>query len=193
MKRNRAATEQRILEQAARWLTEQGLEAWGINAIAKVAGCDKVLIYRYFDGIEGLAERLMATATLFPEAIEGADWQTWAEALWSHWQHDAMAPGLLRAAVALPEARHPWAEGLRRQREAYTHLVAARLDHLAAVPLASLFVGAVLDTWLMRASESALRQRVRLFQGSGAILKPALDGEETAAAEEEEELPPEML
>ena len=31
---------------------------YGINAIARQAGCDKVLIYRYFDNLDGLLQRV---------------------------------------------------------------------------------------------------------------------------------------
>lgn len=39
-------------------LTRNGFQALGINEIARQAGVDKVLIYRYFGGLEGLSERL---------------------------------------------------------------------------------------------------------------------------------------
>ncbi len=36
-------------------LVEGGHQDFGVNAIARRADCDKQLIYRYFDGLEGLA------------------------------------------------------------------------------------------------------------------------------------------
>jgi len=47
MTRSRLNTEQRLLEAMASLLLEQGYPAVGINAIARRAGCDKVLIYRW--------------------------------------------------------------------------------------------------------------------------------------------------
>ncbi|NYT42147.1 TetR/AcrR family transcriptional regulator [Sphingomonas sp. R-74633] len=53
--RNRARTQETILAAARQLLAEQGFPAWGVNAIARAAGCDKQLIYRYFGGVDGLA------------------------------------------------------------------------------------------------------------------------------------------
>jgi len=53
-KKGRLQTEQRILNGLERVLLEQGFPAIGINSVARQAGCDKVLIYRYFDGFDGL-------------------------------------------------------------------------------------------------------------------------------------------
>lgn len=56
--RDSEATRTRILDAAARVLAEGGPAAFGVNAIAREAGCDKVLVYRYFGGLEALAEAL---------------------------------------------------------------------------------------------------------------------------------------
>ena len=39
-------------------LAEEGFTAFGVNAIARRAGCDKQLIYRYFGGLDGLVEAI---------------------------------------------------------------------------------------------------------------------------------------
>jgi AcrR family transcriptional regulator len=52
--RDRPATERRILDAAQLILTEQGSSGFGVNAVARVAGVDKQLIYRYFGGLDGL-------------------------------------------------------------------------------------------------------------------------------------------
>ncbi len=54
--RDRAATEIRIRAAAKAVLAEEGFKAFGINAVARRAGCDKQLIYRYFGGLSGLIE-----------------------------------------------------------------------------------------------------------------------------------------
>ncbi len=54
MTRNRTDTSQRILNAAFDLLTTEGFAGFGINSVARAAGCDKKLIYRYFDGLEGL-------------------------------------------------------------------------------------------------------------------------------------------
>lgn len=54
--RNAAETQRRILNAAMILLAESGRDGFGINAIARQAGCDKQLIYRYFQGLEGIAD-----------------------------------------------------------------------------------------------------------------------------------------
>ncbi|TCV72518.1 TetR family transcriptional regulator [Neorhizobium sp. S3-V5DH] len=65
--RNRASTERAIFLAARNLLAEQGFQGFGINAIARKAGCDKQLIYRYYGGLEGLIEAI------------GADLGTWVK------------------------------------------------------------------------------------------------------------------
>lgn len=56
--RDRPATERRILDAAQSILTEQGSSGFGVNAVARAAGVDKQLIYRYFGGLDGLLAAL---------------------------------------------------------------------------------------------------------------------------------------
>jgi AcrR family transcriptional regulator len=70
MARSRLKTEQRILDAVGRLLLEQGYPAVGINAIARAAGCDKVLIYRYFGGFDELLLAFAETTTLWWEVDE---------------------------------------------------------------------------------------------------------------------------
>ena len=56
---NRGNTERRIKDAALGIIEEQGFEALGINAIADRAKLSKVLIYRYFDSIEGLITKII--------------------------------------------------------------------------------------------------------------------------------------
>jgi AcrR family transcriptional regulator len=44
----------RILEAVGRMIVRDGLAAIGVNGLAREAGCDKVLIYRYFGDLEGV-------------------------------------------------------------------------------------------------------------------------------------------
>ncbi len=48
------ATEKRLLEAVSKIIEEEGFTKIGINRIARQAQCDKVLIYRYFGGLDGL-------------------------------------------------------------------------------------------------------------------------------------------
>ncbi len=56
--RDRTATERRILDAAQSILTGQGPAGFGVNAVARAAGVDKQLIYRYFGGLDGLLAAL---------------------------------------------------------------------------------------------------------------------------------------
>ena len=68
--RNRLATEQRLLDAVSTILLEQGYPAVGINEIARQAGCDKVLIYRYFGGLDELLLAFAETTPLWWEVDE---------------------------------------------------------------------------------------------------------------------------
>ncbi|MBN7805407.1 TetR/AcrR family transcriptional regulator [Agrobacterium rosae] len=52
--KDRAATQKAIFSAAKALLAQEGFQGFGINAVARRAGCDKQLIYRYFGGLEGL-------------------------------------------------------------------------------------------------------------------------------------------
>lgn len=55
-RRNRQMTMERILRAMGDVMAERGTEKAGINAVAERAGVNKVLIYRYFGGWNGLLE-----------------------------------------------------------------------------------------------------------------------------------------
>jgi AcrR family transcriptional regulator len=65
MQKSRINTEQKILKSVENLLLNEGFPTVGINAIAREAGCDKVLIYRYFGGMEGLLERFATEQDLW--------------------------------------------------------------------------------------------------------------------------------
>lgn len=56
--RDRAATQQRIFQAGRALLAEGGFQSFGVNAVARRAGCDKQLIYRYFGGLDGLIDAI---------------------------------------------------------------------------------------------------------------------------------------
>lgn len=56
--RDRGQTEDRIRAAARAVLAEEGFKGFGINAVARRAGCDKQLIYRYFGGLAGLIDTI---------------------------------------------------------------------------------------------------------------------------------------
>ena len=65
-KRNRLATTQRIIDVLEEVLTQQGLDGVSIQLIAEKALVSKVLIYRYFGGLEGLLEYYIKSRRLMP-------------------------------------------------------------------------------------------------------------------------------
>lgn len=56
MQRGRFQTEQRLIEAVGKLISEEGFHQVGINRIASRAGVNKILIYRYFGGLDGLLE-----------------------------------------------------------------------------------------------------------------------------------------
>jgi AcrR family transcriptional regulator len=64
--RDRFATRAAIVESAAAIIASQGLQALGVNSLAHEAKCDKVLIYRYFGGLDGVLAALGAERMLWP-------------------------------------------------------------------------------------------------------------------------------
>jgi AcrR family transcriptional regulator len=68
--RDRAATEERILAAVGEVLAREGFGAIGVNAIAREAGVDKVLIYRYFGGLPELLGTWGASGRFWPRVDE---------------------------------------------------------------------------------------------------------------------------
>ncbi len=54
MERDRVQTERRIIDAVSRIVEKKGINFVGINAVSREAEVSKVLIYRYFDDLEGL-------------------------------------------------------------------------------------------------------------------------------------------
>lgn len=75
MARDRQATEKRILRAVGRILAEKGFREFGINAVARQARVDKVLIYRYFGGLPELLRAYARAGTYWPtvEEVAGDD------------------------------------------------------------------------------------------------------------------------
>ena len=66
--RSRSRTENKFVDAVVAHLSEKGCEELGVNTIAKRAGADKVLIYRYFSNFEGLLETVAQEIEWLPEA-----------------------------------------------------------------------------------------------------------------------------
>jgi len=68
--RNRPHTESRIIRSVGTVLEDDGFEKVGINLIARTAGVDKVLIYRYFGGLDGLLAAFGESADIWWDVDE---------------------------------------------------------------------------------------------------------------------------
>lgn len=115
MSRDRQETEARIVAGGFAVLAEAGLAGFGVNAVARAAGCDKKLIYRYFEGEEGLLAAMgaasgQAMAFALHQALREpvADYAALVarllHALAGHLAEDAVAREAARVALAAPEA-----------------------------------------------------------------------------------------
>ena len=73
--RDRAATEARLIAAVGVVLARDGFGAVGVNAVAREAGVDKVLIYRYFGGLAELLAAWGRSGQFWPSIDEllGAD------------------------------------------------------------------------------------------------------------------------
>ncbi len=71
-KRDREATEARIRDAVGRVLARDGFGGLGISAVAREAGVDKVLIYRYFGGLPELLRSYGETNDVWPSLEEFA-------------------------------------------------------------------------------------------------------------------------
>lgn len=66
MLKDREQTKKSILAAVATLLGEHGFDAIGVNAVARAAGVNKVLIYRYFGGMEGLLQAFARDSDYWP-------------------------------------------------------------------------------------------------------------------------------
>lgn len=75
MAKSRAETTDKILQALGRVLSRDGVRGVGINAVAREAGVDKVLIYRYFGGMEELLRTFAEQKEIWPSEseLEGGD------------------------------------------------------------------------------------------------------------------------
>lgn len=73
--RNREATRKRLIDAIGALMARDGLKVLGVNAVAREAGVDKVLIYRYFGGLRGLMAAFAREGDFWPspEELAGGD------------------------------------------------------------------------------------------------------------------------
>jgi AcrR family transcriptional regulator len=102
-RRNSEATREHILESVGSLLARRGFVGFGVNAVAREARVDKVLIYRYFGGLPQLLEAYADRADFWPTAEQAAGAPSEATSRWTaaEWSV-ALLRGLLRELRARP-------------------------------------------------------------------------------------------
>ena len=70
MSRDREQTKGRIIASAGQLLAREGFRNFGVNSLARQAGVDKVLIYRYFGGLAGVLRAFGETVDFWPTVAE---------------------------------------------------------------------------------------------------------------------------
>ncbi len=68
--RDRQITSRRLISAVGSLLAKKGFKGVGVNAVAREAGVDKVLIYRYFGGLEGLIAAFGKEGDFWPSSLE---------------------------------------------------------------------------------------------------------------------------
>ena len=79
--RDKKITSRRLINAVGSLLAKKGFVSVGVNAVAREAGVDKVLIYRYFGGLEGLIAAFAKEGDFWPSALElaGGDLQKFSQ------------------------------------------------------------------------------------------------------------------
>ncbi len=79
--RDKQITSKRLISAVGSLLAKKGFKGMGVNAVAREAGVDKVLIYRYFGGLEGLIAAFGKEGDFWPSALElaGGDLRTFSQ------------------------------------------------------------------------------------------------------------------
>jgi AcrR family transcriptional regulator len=66
--RDKETTVEKLIEATGRIIRKDGMHKLGVNAIAREAGVDKVLLYRYFGGLEGLLREFVSRRNFYSTA-----------------------------------------------------------------------------------------------------------------------------
>jgi len=106
MAKDSQETRDRLVAAVGQLLAREGFQRIGVNAVAREAGVDKVLIYRYFDGITDLVAAFCRTEGFWPTGREimGADPDTFSRLPFARQVADSSI-NFLRALRRRPVAR----------------------------------------------------------------------------------------
>ncbi len=70
MEDRQAQTREKLVKAVGTVLAKEGFKGLGINKVAKTAGVDKVLVYRYFNGLPGLVTAYSEAVDFWPTVRE---------------------------------------------------------------------------------------------------------------------------
>ena len=68
--RNKEITKEKLVRAVGKVIAEVGFQRLGVNMVAREAGVDKKLIYRYYQGLQGLVAEYGRTLEFWPSAEE---------------------------------------------------------------------------------------------------------------------------
>lgn len=128
--RNREATKQTLVESVGAIIARDGFGSIGVNSIAREAGVDKVLIYRYFGGLQELltayseqAEIWWQVDDIIGEHLPGPEEETlagWLALVFRRHvdflRHHPVTLGILAAELAKPNELAAALEAIREER-----------------------------------------------------------------------------
>lgn len=178
MSRDRFATRAALLDSAAAIIASRGLPQLGVNSLAHAANCDKVLIYRYFGGLDGVLAALGAERMLWPRVEippDDADHdQSLADSvkdlLLEEWAALSSATLMLQSAAAeLTTTPNPLGAATSLQRTEFHAQIIAKIKASHAVPpyidLPALLelLSAALTLFALRAAHAENSERTPSF------------------------------
>ena len=102
MQGNKEETRKGILAAVGRLLSKGGFRSIGVNRVAREAGVDKVLIYRYFGGLPALLDAFAKESRYWPGFDELSDYAASSGAREPKHVAAAMLIGFVRALRARP-------------------------------------------------------------------------------------------
>lgn len=158
-RRSRPQSEARLLQAALQLFEEGGPQAVAINAWAERAQLDKVLLYRYFNGMEGLWPALIPHLPPWPDVAgwmipSGSESERLSAAAASYGEGVLQQPRLWRLFLWAGEGiDNPWLNAFRESRRDFERRLVERLlpeASLASQTAALAWLGVLVDGWLSR-------------------------------------------
>jgi AcrR family transcriptional regulator len=198
--RDSRAMRRRLMEALGRLIVREGVAGVGVNALAREAGCDKVLIYRYFGDLAGVwgafAESCdfwwsldEITADIDPAAVGAAG--ALKTIVRRHAQAIRSRPVTLAVLASEPGRRTPLVTALEAVRERRSLALLEwigrryRLPASADLPVIAMLLGVAINALAVRARDIRVMNGVtieteadwaRLYAAIDVLIDGALQG-----------------